>query len=99
MDLQLLIAERGRVAHEFRLTVGHIAMLRAHLTREDLAVQTRRDLLLVIEGEAAQSRQLSERLLQLDVSILKMEEALALPAKPSSAFSALLNYSSAATGP
>ena len=99
MDLQSLSAERARVVREFRTTVSHIAMLRAHLTREDLAVQTRRDLLLVIEEEAAESRQLSEMLLQLDVSILKMEAALALPAKPSAAFSTLLNYSSAATGP
>ncbi len=80
MDLQSLVAERGRVADEFRATVTYLAMLRAHLTRYDLSEETRSDLLPVIEEEADESRRLSERLLQLDVAISKMQ---ATPDAPS----------------
>ncbi len=80
MDLLSLLAERGRVADEFRATVTYVAMLRSHLVRKDLSDETRSDLLPVIEEEAGESRRLSERLLQLDAAILKMQ---AVPEAPS----------------
>ncbi len=82
MDLQSLVAERGRVADEFRATVTYLAMLRAHLTRYDLSEETRSDLLPVIEEEADESRRLSERLLQLDVAISKMQATPASRTSP-----------------
>ena len=81
MDLQSLVVERRGAADEFRATVAYLAMLRAHLTRDDLTEKARRHLLPVIEEEAAESRRLSEKLLQLDVAILKMQ---ATPDAPSS---------------
>jgi len=52
MDLQSLVVERRRAADEFRVTVTYLAMLRSHLTRNDLSEETRSDLLPVIEKEA-----------------------------------------------
>ncbi len=75
--------ERGRVAGEFRATVTYLAMLRSHLTRDDLSEETRSDLLRIIEEETAESRRLNERLPQLDVAILKMQAAPDVPSRPS----------------
>jgi hypothetical protein len=92
MDLQSLVAERGRVADEFRATVTYLAMLRAHLTRYDLSEETRNDLLPVIEEEAAESRRLSERLLQLDVAISKMQATPNESSRPSPLLSAPVDF-------
>jgi len=82
VDLQSLDVERRRVADELHATITYLAMLRAHLARYDLSEETRSDLLPVIEEEVAESRRLSERLLQLDVAISKMQAAPHAPSRP-----------------
>jgi hypothetical protein len=83
VNLQSLVVERRRVADEFRATITYLAMLRAHLARHDLTDEARRHLLPVIEEEAAESRKLSDELLQLDVAILKMKATPDAPSSPS----------------
>ena len=83
MDLQSLVAERRRIAAAFRATTTYIVMLRSHVTRVDLAEEARRELLPVIEKEAAESRRLSEELLQLDVAILRLQAAPDMPSRAS----------------
>jgi len=92
MDLQSLVVERRRAADEFRATVTYLAMLRSHLTRNDLSEETRSDLLPVIEKEAAESRRLSEKLLQLDVAILKMQATPDVLSRPSPLLSAPADF-------
>ena len=87
MDLQSLIVERGHVAGEFRSTLTYLSMLRAQLTR-DLTEEARRHLLSVIDEEAIESHKLSERLLQLDAAILKMQATSDEPSRPSPFLSA-----------
>jgi hypothetical protein len=72
MDIHLLVAERKRVADEFRSTLTCLAILRAQLTRS-LTDEARQHLLAVIGEKVAQSRKLSEKLLEADAAILKMQ--------------------------
>ena len=91
MDFESLVAERGRVAREFRSTLTYLAMLRANLTR-NLNGEGRQHLLSVIDEEAAESRRLSEELLQLDVAILKLQAKLDVPSRPSPLLSAPVDF-------
>ena len=72
MDVHLRMAERRRVADEFRSTLTYLAILRAQLIRS-LTDEARQHLLAVIEDEAAESHKLSEKLLELDAAILEMQ--------------------------
>jgi hypothetical protein len=71
MDVHLLMAERRRVADEFRSTLTYLAILRAQLIRS--TDEARQHLLAVIEDEAAESHKLSEKHLELDAAILEMQ--------------------------
>ena len=92
MDLQTLIAERRRVADASRATTTYLVMLRAHLTRGDLTEEARRHLLPVIEYEETELRRLSEKLMELDAAILKMQAASYVPSGPSPLLSAPADF-------
>ncbi len=91
MDFESLVAERGRVAREFRSTLTYLAMLRANLTR-NLNEEGRQHLLSVIDEEAAECRRLSEELLQLDAAILKLQATLDVSSRPSPLLSAPVDF-------
>ena len=65
MDVHLMIAERRRVANEFRLARTCLAILRAHLSYS-LTRETRQHLFPVIGEMSAKSRRLGAKLLEVD---------------------------------
>ena len=72
MDVHLLLAERQRIAEQFRSTLTCLAMLRAQLIAA-LTDEARQHLLAILEEESAVSRDLSAKLLELDASILEIQ--------------------------
>ena len=72
MDVHLLMAERGRVAEAFRAKLTQVAMLRGQLA-DALTDEARQHLYMAVDEEAALCRELGDRLLQLDVSILALQ--------------------------
>ena len=71
MDVPFLIAERRRVANEFRLARTCLAILRAQLSYS-LTRETRQHLLAVIGETSAKSRKLGAKLLQVDAAVLEL---------------------------
>ena len=71
MDVHLMIAERRRVANEFRLARTCLAILRAQLSYS-LTRETRQHLLAVIGETSAKSRRLGAKLLEVDAAVLEM---------------------------
>ena len=72
MDVHLLRAERQRIAEQFRSTLTCLGILRAQLIGA-LTDEARQHLRVAIESEAAVSRELGEKLLALDASILELQ--------------------------
>jgi hypothetical protein len=72
MDLQALLVERLRSAHQFRSMYRRLAMLRRQLGGAVADEDRKRLSLAILEG-SREARELGERLLELDASILKME--------------------------
>jgi L-ribulose-5-phosphate 3-epimerase UlaE len=88
MDLLGLRDERQRLSDEFRSTMTCLSMLRAqHLGCAD--ADARRQLCSTIEQQSAMARELGARLLEIDVSMLKMQ---ARDAPPSPLDSAPLDF-------
>ena len=71
MDVHLMIAERRRVANEFRLARTCLAILRAHLSYS-LTRETRQHLFPVIGEMSAKSHRLGAKLLEVDAAVLEM---------------------------
>ena len=72
MDVHLLRAERQRIADLFRSTLTCLAILRAQ--RIGAATdEARQQLQSVIDEQSAVARDLSERLLAADASIIEMQ--------------------------
>ena len=72
MDVHLLMAERGRVANAFRAKLTQVAMLRGQLT-EALTDEARQHLYVAVDEEAARRRELGNKLINLDASILALQ--------------------------
>ena len=70
MDLHILRAEQRRIADDFRSTLTSLGILRAQLIG-CTTDEARQHLLAAIEEGAGASRDLSDELLRLDVSIMK----------------------------
>ena len=88
MDLLGLRDERQRLSDEFRSTMTCLSMLRAqHLGCAD--ADARRQLQSTIEEQSAMARELGAKLLEIDVSMLKMQ---ARDAPPSPLDSAPLDF-------
>ena len=88
MDLLGLRDERQRLSDEFRSTMTCLSMLRAqYLGCAD--ANARRQLQSTIEEQSAMARELGAKLLEIDVSMLKMQ---ARDAPPSPLDSAPLDF-------
>jgi hypothetical protein len=88
MDLLGLRDERQRLSDEFRSIMTCLSMLRAqHLGCA--AADARRQLSSTIEEQSEKARELGARLLEIDVSMLKMQ---ARDAPPSPLDSAPLDF-------
>jgi len=72
MDVHLLMAERRRVAETFRAKLTFLAMLRGQLA-EALTDEARQHLYAAVDEGAATCRELGDRLLKLDGSILALQ--------------------------
>ena len=72
MDVHILIAERGRVAEQFRSTLTCLGILRAQLIG-CLTDEGRHHLLSALDAEAEVCRELGDKLLQLDASIVTIQ--------------------------
>ena len=84
MDLLGLRDERQRLSDEFRSTMTCLSMLRAqHLGCANAAA--RRQLQSTIEEQSAMARELGAKLLEIDVSMLKMQARYAPPSPLDSA--------------
>ena len=71
MDMPFLIAERRRVADEFRLARACLAILRTQLT-DVQTCEARQHLLAVIGETSAKSRKLGAKLLEVDAAVLEL---------------------------
>ena len=72
MDMHLLRAERHRIAEQFRSTLTCLGILRGQLVGA-LTDEARQHLRSAMEGESAVARELGEKLLKLDASILDLQ--------------------------
>jgi hypothetical protein len=80
MDLLALRDERQRLSDEFRATMTCLSMLRA----QNIAcahAEARRQIQATIEEQSGRARELGARLLEIDVSMLKMQ-AREVPPSP-----------------
>ena len=72
MDVHLLRAERQRIAEQFRSTLTCLGLLRGQSIGA-LTDEARQHLRSAMEEESAVARELGEKLLKLDASILELQ--------------------------
>ena len=72
MDVHLLLAERQRLAEQFRSTFTCLSILRAQLIGASTD-EARQHLQSAIDDQSAVARELGEELLALDASILELQ--------------------------
>ena len=72
MDVYLLRAERQRIAELFRSTITCLSILRAQLIGTSTE-EARGHLQAAIDEQSAMARDLGERLLAVDASIIEMQ--------------------------
>ncbi len=72
MDIHLLMAERSRVADEFRAKLSFVAALRGQLAnaRTD---EARQSLYAAVDRETGECRNMGQHLFQLDAKITAMQ--------------------------
>jgi hypothetical protein len=72
MDVRLLLADRQRLAEQFRSTFTCLSILRAQLIRASTD-EARQHLKSAINEQSGAARELGEKLLALDASILELQ--------------------------
>jgi hypothetical protein len=79
MDVYILLAERRRIADQFRSTLTCLGILRAQFIG-CLTNEARHHLLWAINEEAEVCRDLGDQLLQLDASVMQLRTEVSEPA-------------------
>jgi hypothetical protein len=74
VDIHTLLAERRDIAEQLRSTLTYLGILRAQFIR-CLTEEARHTLLSAINEEAGVCRELGDKLLKLEASILEMQTA------------------------